>query len=65
MISMPERIIGALALAPMTIHQLGKCLGVTDRTIRNRMPIDRVIRVGSVKTWGKPWPLYGLSRRPS
>ena len=63
MTPLPDRILGALELAPMTVHQLGRCLSVSDQTIRNRMPADRVVRVGSVKTWGKSWPLYGLSEK--
>lgn len=65
MTPLPERILGALALSPMTVRQLGKCLSVSDRTIRNRMPADRIVRIGSEKTWGKSWPVYGVAGKGS
>lgn len=62
-----DRIPGALALQPMTVDQLARCLTASRSAVRTAVVALRdakVIRrtgsVGKIGTGGKPWPQYGL-----
>lgn len=61
------RIPRALALAPMTVRDLARCLGVRESSVRPKL--RDAVRAGDVKVWGfdraprapRAWNLYGAS----
>jgi predicted ArsR family transcriptional regulator len=60
------RILGALALRPMTTGQLAQCLSVHRRTsLRavNELHAEGLLASagGTVRTKGRPWVLHGLA----
>lgn len=58
-----ERVRGALSLAPMTTQQLARCLCASEPRVRDAA--DRspgVVRVGVMRSIGRPRVVYGLGR---
>jgi len=66
MTPLPDRILGALALQPMTIRQLARCLsashGYTQNLLENMRVSRRVRLVGRVRDGkSKPQHLWGAA----
>lgn len=58
MIPLRERIPAALALQPMTVDQLARCLSVQRNTVRRALLLADVRPAGTVRTKGRPWIRY-------
>jgi predicted ArsR family transcriptional regulator len=56
-----ERIPSVLALQPMTVEQLAKCLSVHPHTIRRALPLAGVRRAGTERSNGRPWIRYEVA----
>ena len=61
----PERIVGALRLMPMTVHEIAACLSMQPMTVRRyvrSMRDDGALQATSItKTRnGRPWIRYAL-----
>lgn len=53
-----KRIPAALALQPMTVDELARCLGVTRGAIRQKLAEIDVQPAGTRRTKGRPWIRY-------
>lgn len=62
MLPLPDRILGALALQPMTVAQLARCLSTSRSAIRRwvrAMRQESVVRCsGTQHGKGRPWKRY-------
>jgi len=61
-----DRIPSALALQPMTVDQLARCLtsnlGTVSRVVQALRDGGVIRRTGSVSTKGRAWPQYDLAK---
>lgn len=53
-----NRIPAALALQPMTVVELARCLSVNIGSVRKCLPEINLRVVGTVRTKGRPWIRY-------
>lgn len=58
--TLAERVVAAVALQPMTLPELAKCLSTSEGVLRNVIGRVNVVAIGSTGgRWGRPLTVYG------